>query len=66
MAIRYEPLHAIRQEPNGRFVTFAEHEELIREPAESIGDYFKQVESGELTAANAKKVVEVYVKTLMG
>lgn len=65
MTIRYEPTHSMNQVPSGRFITFAEHEELVRELLESLGEYFKQVESGELSAVDAVKVVNVFVRMRM-
>lgn len=62
MTIRYDPINGFNQDPQGRFITFAEHEALISELLESIGEYFKQVERGELTAVDAEAVVKAFVK----
>ncbi len=59
MTIRYDPTTTMHQTPSGRYITFAEHEAVIQELLESIGDYFKQVEAGEVTAADAENCVKV-------
>jgi hypothetical protein len=62
MTIRYEPIAGIKQIPQGRFITFAEHEALVRELLESLAEYFKQVERGALAAVDAELVVKCFVK----
>lgn len=65
MTIRYEPTHSMNQVSNGRYMTFAEHEELVRELIESVGEYFNQVESGGLSAADAINVVRLFIRMRM-
>ncbi len=65
MTIRYEPTHSMNQVSNGRFITYVEHEELVRELLESIGDFFKQVEAKELSAEDADTVVRAFVRIRM-
>ena len=65
MVQRYVPHGTMAEAPDGPFVSIAEYEKLASLLAESLNDaaeYFKQVESGELTAANADKVLRVAVR----
>ncbi len=55
----------MNQVSNGRFITYVEHEELVRELLESIGDFFKQVEAKELSAEDADTVVRAFVRIRM-
>ena len=61
MTTRYEPNGTMHQTPTGHFVTFAEHEAVIQELIESLGEYFQQVESRQLTAVDAEKLVKVFI-----
>lgn len=64
MATRYDPLSGSKmlQTQSGRYITYAEHDELVRELLETIGEYFRQVEHGETTAADAETVVQMFVR----
>jgi hypothetical protein len=64
MVTRYDPTSGMKQTPYGAYVTFAEHEELVKEVVETIGEYFTMVERGELSAADAAIALGVYVRML--
>lgn len=62
MPIRYEPTVAVRQDVNGRYMTFAEHEALVTELLESLEEFFAQVERGELTSSDALQTVRAFIR----
>lgn len=54
------------QSANGQYVTYAEFEEAIRELAESIDQYFLQVQAGELSANDASAAMKMQIRLLRG
>ena len=65
MVQRYVPQGNMADSPDGSFVSFADYAKLESLLAESLNDaaeYFKQVESGQLSAADANNVLRVTVR----
>lgn len=63
MPTRYDPVGGtMARTPAGHYITYAEHEALVQELLESIGDWFQKIERGESTAEDAEKVVKVFVR----
>lgn len=65
MTIRYDPVGKMVQSSDGRYVAFAEYEELVKEIVEAATDYFHLIEQGEGSASEAEVALCVLVKMLM-
>ena len=64
MTIRYNATGKMEQTPSGRYVTYAEHEELLRELLATASENFRRIECGELNASDAEEALRVTIQLL--
>ena len=64
MTIRYNATGKMEQSPSGHYVTYAEHEELLRQLLATAKENFRRVECGELTASDAEQALRVTIQIL--
>jgi len=63
MAIRYDAVGGMAQSPDGRYMTYAEHEEMVRQLLETIDEFLGFVEKGKFSAAEAKAAIRAALQT---
>jgi hypothetical protein len=61
MVSRYNSTGTMNRSSTGRFVAFAEHEKLVQDFLETLGEYFRKIERGEQTAQDAEVALRTYV-----
>jgi hypothetical protein len=62
MLTRYDCNAPVQQLGVGRYVMFAEHEALVQELLETLDEYFKMIEKGELTAESAMSATKAFIR----
>ena len=64
MTIRYAVQGSVSRSLSGPYVSFAEHEELLKEILEDAAEHCRRVQRGELTADQADRALRVLAKLL--